>query len=141
MTRPKTKAFWRSVEEQQADQDLEEILAMSDEEIDRELIAMGSDPKAIRAKGAAMARAASERNARYALHHAMRNRVEGLAQGATSTPRPPRAELLARIKVAAGNPKFARPAAAMFRKKSAEDCTDEELAMLLEQLELLAKLV
>ena len=51
----------------------------------------------------------------------------------------PRTELVARLDVARRDPRFATPVAMMFRKKSAEESTDDELRAMLEEIEFLAK--
>jgi hypothetical protein len=51
-----------------------------------------------------------------------------------------REELWKRVESARNDPRFAAPVAALFRSKTPEASTDEELQALLDQIELLAKL-
>jgi hypothetical protein len=49
-------ALWRALGEGDVEDDVQEILAMSDAELDRYIESNGGDPAAIRASGAALAK-------------------------------------------------------------------------------------
>lgn len=142
MTRQRDAAkLWKMLQEQKLEDEVNEILAMSDAELDRHIQANGGDPAAIRAGGAALARELTERRQRLSwqgeMHDELRAFQERAAASKTKVPLP-RPELLKRLDAARRDPRFATPVAALFRKKSAEDATDEELQMILDQIELLA---
>jgi hypothetical protein len=133
-------ALYRAIREQEALDDLEEIDAMSDEQLDQYITTNGGDPAAIRAAGEAHARALL---ARRAANEGTLERLEAFrAQAAAQRRGPalPRATLLARLETARTDPRFAAPVAVLFQKKTAEACTDAELQALVDSIELLAKL-
>jgi hypothetical protein len=133
-------ALFRALREQEALDDLDEIEAMSPEELDRYIAANGGDPEAIRARGKAHAEAML---AQRAANQGTLERLEAFrAQAAAqrSGPPLPRAALLARLEAARRDPRFAAPVAMLFQKKTAEACTDAELQTLVDSIELLAKL-
>jgi hypothetical protein len=136
-------ALWRALQEQAMEDELAEIEAMSDEELDAHIRANGGDPEAIRASGAAFVKellAAREANAwRQAVakkNEAARAIVDEKKKG----PKLSRDELLSRLRRARNDPRFAEPVAALFHGKSEQASTDEELQALIDQIELLAKL-
>jgi hypothetical protein len=144
---PKQKpvSLWKSLQDAELHDDVDEILAMSDAELDAHITAQGGDPAAIRARGEALARELDARRDRLAWHGDMEKKVEGVratAAALRSAPREKlsRAELEARIASARTDARFAAPVAALFRAKTPEASTDEELQALLDQIELLAKL-
>jgi hypothetical protein len=143
MTRKRDAAdLWRTLKEQEAADDVEEILAMSDAELDQYIQANGGDPAAIRASGAALGNELLARRDRLAWQadtHAALEATREQARASKTTRPLPRSELLARLTRARTDPRFASGAAALFRKKTAEESTDEELQLLLDQIELLAK--
>jgi hypothetical protein len=133
--------LWRVLEEQAALDDLEEIEAMSDEELDAHITANGGDPKKIRADGEALAKALmAQRDA----NRAMAERLEAFRTEAAahvrSRPALPRAALLARLDAARKDPRFAEPVAMLFQKKTAEASTDAELQALVDSIDLLSKI-
>ncbi|HEY2515259.1 MAG TPA: hypothetical protein VGI39_30540 [Polyangiaceae bacterium] len=134
--------LWKVLQEQALEDDVNEILAMSDAELDQHIKANGGDPAAIRASGAALARELSERREQLAwqgeMHDELRAFQERAAASKTKVPLP-RPELLKRLDAARRDPRFTAPVAALFRKKSAEDATDEELQLIVDQIELLAQ--
>jgi hypothetical protein len=137
------RALWEALEDQRAADDLDELLAMSDEELDRSIDEEGGDSKAIRAAGAALVEELFARRARLAWHDEMEQKLEAFrktAAASRSTEKLPRAELLGRLAAFRQNPRFGAQVAIMFQKKSAEASTDEELQADLEALQLLAKL-
>ncbi|MGO8995143.1 MAG: hypothetical protein ACLQVI_17650 [Polyangiaceae bacterium] len=133
-------ALYRALQEQEALDDLDEIEAMSDEQLDQYVTANGGDPKAIRARGKAHAEAMLERST---ANQAVLERLEAFREQAAahrSGPPLPRVALLARLETARQDPRFAAPVAMLFQKKTAEACTDAELQALVDSIELLAKL-
>ena len=143
MTKRDARALYYALEEQAAEDSLDEIAAMSDEQLDRLIDENGGDSRAIRASGAALANELSERRERLGWHADMERKIDVFRASASAQPRRaklPRAELLRRIAAARGDARFAAPVAALFQKKTSEASTDDELAALLEQIELLAKI-
>lgn len=139
----KRKSLWLTLKEQAAADDLDEILAMSDAELDASIAKEGGDPAAIRARGAALAKELDERRTATAWHAdeaAKHEAFRATAAAHKSKTVLPRAELMARLNAARNNPKFAAPVATLFQKKTEEAATDEELQDLLDRIELLAKL-
>jgi hypothetical protein len=138
--------LWRVLQEQEIQDDIEEIMSMSDEELDRFIDENGGDSKAIRASGASLAKELSERNEKLARHRETNGMMDTVHTGAkgearVGAPKLSRKELIARLEIARVDPRFkGERASIMFHKKSPEACTDEELEMLLESLELLAML-
>ena len=135
--------LWKAIKDQEIEDDLAEIEAMSDAELDGYISANGGDPAAIRARGEALVKGLLESRQRLSWHGDMESKLDAFRKmaEATRTRTPlPRAELLARLSVARSNPLFAAPAAMLFQKKSAEASTDEELQAMLDELELLARL-
>jgi len=138
-------ALWKSIQESEVQADVEEILAMSDAELDAYLTENGGNPAEIRAAGEALARDLDARAERLAWHgemHAKLDDFRAVAAAARAAPRPKlsQRELLDRIALARTDPRFAAPVAALFRDKKPEASTVEELQALLDQIELLAKL-
>ena len=143
MTKRDGRALWRALQDQEAQDDFDEIMAMSDDEVDAYIAANGGDPKAIRASGVALGKELSARAERLGWHDDMANKAKGyrdLAEQKRQRPRLSREELLARIEAARNDARFSTPIAAMFHDKKPEASTDEELRAMLDQIELLAKL-
>jgi hypothetical protein len=137
------RALWKTIHEQAALDEFDAIAEMSDDELDAAIEADGGDPRSIREGGAALARELLERRRALDWHRSMESKLDALREAhgaARSKPSLSRAELLASIERARRHPRFASGAAMQFHKKSLEACTDDELAALLEELELLAKL-
>ena len=137
--------LWKAIQDSQVQDDVEEILAMSDAELDAHLRANGADPAKIRAAGEALAKDLDARTDRLAWHGDMERKLAEVRAAATALRSAPRAalsrhDLLARIDLARKDPRFDAPVAALFRSKTPEASTDEELQALLDQIELLAKL-
>jgi hypothetical protein len=135
--------LWKALKQAEIDDDLAEIEAMSDTDLDAYISSNGGDPAGIRARGEALVKGLIESRERLAWHGEMDSKLTAFraTAEATRTRTPlPRAELHARLTVARNNPRFAAPAAMLFQKKTAEASTDEELQALLDELELLAKL-
>jgi hypothetical protein len=142
-TKPKPRSLWSAIKEAEIQDDVDEILAMSDGELDAYLAANGADPARIRASGEALARELDARADRLAWHGEMEKKLATVrAAAAARAPREKlsRSELLARLDSARADPRFAAPVAALFRNKTAEASSDEELQALLDQIELLAGL-
>ena len=137
--------LWKTNKEAAIQDDVDEVLAMSDAELDAFISSHGGDPAALRARGEALAADLDARRDRLSWHRDMEKKlssVRAAAAAARSTPRPKlsRSELFDRIERARTDPRFAAPVAALFRSKTPEASTDEELQALLDQIELLAKL-
>jgi hypothetical protein len=137
--------LWKAIQDSQLQDDVDEILAMSDAELDAHLIAQGADPAKIGADGEALAKELAARRDRLAWHGDMEKKVEDFRAAATAKRTAPREklsreELWKRVESARNDPRFAAPVTALFRSKSIEASTDEELQALLDQIELLAKL-
>jgi hypothetical protein len=135
------EALLRAIKDSEIDDDLAELEAMSDEELDRHIASSGGDPAAIRARGEALAKELLEK--RVSWRKAAVERLEAFrAEAAALKARPPlpRAELLARIASARQDPRFDEPVSVLFQKKTAEASTDEELQALVDAIDLLAKL-
>jgi hypothetical protein len=148
MNGPKTvkrggAALWKAIQDSEVEDDIEEILAMSDAELDGYIRANGGDPVAIGAAGEALAKELLERSERLAWHGDARKELEAfraVAAASRSGEPLPRPELLRRLAAARTDPRFATPVATLFHKKTVEASTDLELQALLDQIELLAKL-
>ncbi len=126
-----------AVEAMEMDDALDDVLAMSDEEIAAELRAAGADPDAIGRAGASHAAKHEARLGRLGWQAAARTRLEtarAAAAGVPKTPKLPRVELLARLDAARRDGRFAAPLAAAFRKRDAEQSSDEELCALLDEI-------
>jgi hypothetical protein len=144
---PKQKrpSLWKSIKEAEIQDDVDEVLAMSDAELDAYITANGGDPAKIHADGIALAQELDASRDRLAWHDEMEEkltafRAAAAAKRATPREKLSRAELFARIEQARKDPRFAAPVAALFRSKTPEASTDEELEALLTQIELLASL-
>jgi len=135
--------LWKSLKEQEIEDDISEFSAMSESEIDQYISANGGDPDAIGASGEQLVKELLARKERLSWHGDMEAKLAAFrktAEASKSTTKLPRAEILARLAVARNNPRFAAPAAMLFQKKTSEASTDEELQAMLDELELLAKL-
>jgi hypothetical protein len=133
-------ALWRTLKEQEIEDDIEEISAMSDEALDRYIASEGGDPAAIRARGKALGERLAAQQERWkgevtAKLEALRAEAASLRQ----RPRLSRGELLARLEVARKDPRFQEPVATLFQKKGPEASTDAELQALVDAIELLSK--
>jgi hypothetical protein len=135
-------ALRRLAEEDALDDALEETRAMSDDEIARAIEAEGGDAAGIGERGTALAARLLERRERLA--HWQERAAAALAKAterARQAPRMPsglpRDELKRRIDIARTDARFAAPIAAAFRNRSSEESTDEELAALLDEIEIL----
>jgi hypothetical protein len=147
MSRPKPSPtkLWKAIQESQLQADVDDILAMSDDELDAHLRAQGADPAKIRADGEALAKELDARQERLAWHDEMHEKLDDFravaeARRAALREKLSREALLARLKGARADARFAEPVAALFRDKTPEACTDEELEALIEQIDLLATL-
>ncbi len=134
---------WERIEKQTREDEIERFLAKTPAEVDAGLREAGLDPVAVRAEGAALGEKLRADRDRLAWQI---EAAEGLArEQARADARPPkyadlpRAELLARITVARNNPRFAQPAAVMFRNRKTEEASEDELRAMLEEIEDLAE--
>jgi hypothetical protein len=137
--------LWRSIQDSEIQDDVDEVLAMSDADLDAYLAKHGADPATIRADGEALAKDLQARHDRLAWHGEMEKKLERVraddaARRAAPREKVSRPELLARIERARTDARFAAPVAALFRSKTPDASTDDELQALLDQIELLAKL-
>ena len=133
----------RAIQQAEADDDLAEIEALSPAELDARIRANGGDPEAIGARGARLAEELLARRKRLrwqAKAHGDVGSALAKMNEVARTPKLPRAELLARIEAARGDARFRGPIAASFRKRTAEESSDEELRGLLDEIEMLRKL-
>jgi hypothetical protein len=144
---PKQKppSLWKTLKEAEIQDDVDEILAMSEADLDAYITANGGDPAKIAARGEALAKELDARRDRLAWHGDMEKKLATFRAKATATVTAPReklsrAELFARIETARNDPRFSAPVAALFRSKTPEASTDEELQALLDQITLLAGL-
>jgi hypothetical protein len=138
-------ALWKAIKDAEIQDDVDEVLAMSDAELDAFISSHGGDPAKLRARGEALAKEPDARTDRLAWHGDMEKKLAEVRAAATALRSAPRAalsrhDLLARIDLARKDPRFDAPVAALFRSKTPEASTDEELQALLDQIELLAKL-
>ena len=135
--------LWKAIQEAQLDDEVAELEAMTPEQVDEYIRSEGGDPAAIRAAGRALGTELLERRSRNAWQVKTMAKVHAFRETAAAVmarPRLPRAELLRQIAAAKTDPRFREPVAALFRQKSPEASTDDELQALCHQLELLAKL-
>jgi hypothetical protein len=123
--------------------EMDRILAMDDDALDRELREAGFDPETVRASGAALAKELLERRERLAWQAGAQDALDRVRarfdRQPARTERLPRAELLARIARARTDPRLAQPVAVMFRNRSADEASDEELEAILDEIEALAE--
>lgn len=127
-----------AIEEMEMRDAAEELDAMSDDEIARAIEKDGGDAKAIGARGAALAASLIQRRKDLQWQVEAREKIEaGRAKIAAMPPRPrlTRDEMKRRIDEARRDATFATALAA--RKGGTEEATDDELADLLEQLDVL----
>lgn len=138
------RAIWARMAVEKNNDDMEEILRMTPEEIDAELRARCGDPAAIRARGEALAKELEAARGPAEWKYDVRKKVEAVraADADVAARRVPmaRAEIVKRLAAARQSPRFAAPVAALFRERKEEESTDEELQRLLEEIELLMKL-
>jgi hypothetical protein len=143
MTKRDGRALWRALQENEAADDFEEIMAMSDEEVDAYINGNGGDAKAIRVAGAKLAKELREDPDRFSKRekaHAKVQRYREWALAMGEKERLPRDALLRLLDEARHDPRFSAPVASMFHDKKPEESTDEELRAMLDQIALLVKL-
>jgi hypothetical protein len=140
--KPSDLALLKALRDTEADDDVAEVMAMSEAELDAYLRDNGGDPDAIGAAGEALAKELHAKRERHAPARAKIDAFRALAAEQRARPRETlsRAQLLDRLDAARRDPRFQAPVAALFRDKSPEASTDLELWALLDQIELLAKL-
>jgi hypothetical protein len=132
---------WVTVLDMSTEDEAAELRSMSEADLDEELRKAGHDPDAIAAEGAALAAKLGERRERlrWQTEAALAERefeahMEEIRRRRVKLPRE---ELKARIKAAKDDARLAEPVTALFRKRTMEESTDEELQVLLEQIEIL----
>ena len=140
--KPSGLALLKALRDTEADDDVAEVMAMSEAELDAYLRDNGGDPDAIGAAGEALAKELHAKRERHAPTHTRDRRLPRPRRRAVAPARAElsRAQLLARLDAARRDPRFQAPVAALFRDKSPEASTDLELWALLDRIELLAKL-
>jgi hypothetical protein len=130
---------WNAMREADLDDLVDEIDAMSPDEVDRALDAAGGDAAGTAKRALAQIAALKERHARLAWQDEARAKLEaGRAAFAAVRARRPkltREELLARIDAAQKDARFATPIVTFFRKRTSAETTDEELEALLDEIE------
>ncbi len=143
MTKRNARQEWDAIEKLAVEDEMDRILALSDAELDRELVDAGFDPKVEAEKGAAMAAdlvAHRHEQAWQAEAEAKLARVQSrFAARGSRGEKLTRAELEGRIAMARTDPRLAQPVSVMFRNRPAEKATDEELEAMLEEIEALAE--
>jgi len=110
-------------------------------EVDQDLRDAGGDPDAIGQRGAALVQALLEKR-RLAWQDAAREKQEAFraraaARKAAPRPRQTREEMLATINAYRGDSTIASALTVSFRKRKPEESSDDELAELLDEIELL----
>jgi hypothetical protein len=132
----------RAIDQAKGDDDLQAVGAMSPAELDASIRAEGGDPEAIGARGARLAEELLGRRkglrSQAKAHGDVASALAKMKE-APRTPILPRADLLARIEAARSDARLRTPIAAAFRKRTAEESTDDELRGLLDEIEMLRK--
>lgn len=145
MTKPKRTPAetWKAIERQAEDDEIARFLAKSPAEVDASLRAAGHDPAAVRAEGKALAaqlladrdRLAWQVEAAEGLAREQARMDARTSRHATLS----RAELLAKIAVARRDPRLVQRVAVMFRNRSEEEASEDELRAILQEIEALAE--
>lgn len=134
----------RAIEEQRWKDEAARIAALSDAEVDAEIRADGGDPQAIRARGKAFVDQLLAPREEPGWRERAKAKLEAVRALADKwdAPRPrlSRKEIEQRIEAARHDARFAQPVAALFRKRSMEESSDEELLEMLDEIELLRRL-
>ena len=141
--RPRSDAeVLEEIEALEMDDALDDVKAMSDEEVSRSIAKDGGEPSAIGARGAALAAKLIERRKRQLWQvdaheklDAARAKIGASDEERGKRGRLSRAEMIARIDDARRDATFAAKLAA--RKGGTDEASDDELADLLAQLEIL----
>ena len=113
------------------------------EEVARRIREGGGDPEAIAARGRALAAELLEKRDRLAWRGEARAQLDAARTMAASLPSRrglSRADLLGRIEALRGDPRAPARVVVAYRKRSPGEATDDELAALLEEMELAAAL-
>ena len=144
-TKQKPVPLWKAIKEMEIQDDVDEVLAMSDAELDAYLVANGGDPAKIRAAGEALAKDLDASRDRLAWQEEAQKKLNAFraqadARWAAPREKLSRTELLARIERARNDPRFSAPVTVLFRNRKQAESTDEELEALLEEIELLAEM-
>jgi hypothetical protein len=142
MSSSKPKSVRQAWESLTADAELDRIKHLSSAALDAEIRADGGDPAAIGGRGAALAKKLlGERGLDW------KSRAKGRAAEATkrigswpSFAGLVRGELLARLETLRTDARFSAPVVAAFRKRTAEEASDDELRAILEEVEVLRRL-
>jgi phage-related tail fiber protein len=134
---------WRAIEAQAREVEIDQFASMPRANVDARLRAMGEDPDALRAQGAALAKSLGASRDRLAWQAAA---AEGLARaqarvaGRTAHDAGvPRDVLVARLTALRASPRFTEQPSLLFRNRKTEEATDDELRAIVEELEVLAE--
>src|SRR4051794_21008364 len=76
------RGLWKALKDQVAHDDLDDVLAMSDAELDQYIAPNGGDPPASRASGAALAKGLLERRPALAWQSDMKTKLESFRKTA-----------------------------------------------------------
>jgi hypothetical protein len=137
----------KAAEQERWRAEAEAIDAMTGDEVDAELRSFGGDPAKIRAAGAAHAATLHKEKTGEDLPAlpweeraaAKLEEVRRLA-GTVRKTKLSRADMLAKVEEARNDPRFKKPVGALFRKRTPEEASDEELEAMLEAIELLGRI-
>jgi hypothetical protein len=128
--------LWKAIEDQRDNDEMERILALSDAELDAELVAMGFDPEKERALGPIQAQqAAAQVEAQEKEREEQRQAQSRLSAIRARRGKLDDATLRERIKQAKEDPRLPQRAAVLFRNRSTEAAKTEELESILDELE------
>ncbi len=131
----------RKLRDAEDEDDWNEIMNMSDAELDKYIDDNGGDSKAIRERGKKHGEELSKQlEAREWQDEAAAKSAALVREFEESRKRVSlsRKEMLDRLLAAKNDRRFASPVAAFFHEKTEEGCTDEELRSMVDQLEFLA---
>jgi hypothetical protein len=139
-TRKKTPdEAWNTMREADLDDLVEEVDAMSPDEVDRALDANGGDAAGTARRAQAQIAGLQERRARLSWQDEARAKLDAsratFAAVRARRPKLPREELLKRIAAAEKDTRFAAPIVTFFRNRTTAESTDEELEALLDEIE------
>lgn len=125
--------------EAELDDLVDEIDALSPEEVDRLLDAEGGDAAGTAKRAERQIAAIQERRTRLSWQDEARAKLDAsraaFAAVRARRPKLPREELLARIAAAEKDPRLGGPMVTFFRKRTTAETTDEELEALLDEIE------
>jgi hypothetical protein len=135
---------WKAIEAQAREAEIDHFLALPAAEIDARLRAAGHDPAAIRREGTLLAKKLGADRDRLAWQVAA---AEGLARAQADFERAKTGKyaslsgepLRARVMAMSKDARFTQPVSVLFRNRTSEEASDEELRAILEELDALAE--